>query len=348
MNAFVIGAGMSATAKYPLTRNLFREVDEFVNTWVTDDLKRRWAAFKGWLEKGSNFPVAQAWREKNIEYILTAMDLYLVLKEAIEKGMLEGSPLAAETWNRKGNMLEDISEHRSVVSKVLNKYFEFRHWQDAKPDFSSRRETIRRFCRDKLKRGDVIVTFNYDSTLERTLREDKRWQPWDGFGFDVQPESPFDDKERQKDKPSEVRILHLHGSVGWKVVSSGSVSLSNPFLSWLGEDSHDANWTPGPSEPVLIEPSFLKRFESDVVLEVWHMAARELHTADEVYVLGYSLPDADSAAAVLLITTCREKATKGGVVVVNRSNSVLLRFEKILPGCKRLQKTLEEWTEGDV
>ncbi len=59
---------------------------------------------------------------------------------------------------------------------------------------------------DKLVQvGDVIITFNYDDSLDRDLKRTGKWDVSDGYGF------PFAAAVR----PSDVLILKLHGSMNW-------------------------------------------------------------------------------------------------------------------------------------
>jgi hypothetical protein len=56
---------------------------------------------------------------------------------------------------------------------------------DAEPDAGSRRAYLQgelAFVRD----GDVIITTNYDTLAERTLMEEGRWSPGDGYGHHAQ------------------------------------------------------------------------------------------------------------------------------------------------------------------
>ncbi|MEK7153252.1 MAG: SIR2 family protein, partial [Patescibacteria group bacterium] len=276
-------------------------------------------------------------------YILTAVDLYLALKESLLDALVGGSSLASATWNRKKTMLDTITRYRFLLSTALGDYFRFRHWQASKAERSPKMETIRDFCRNRLLPTDVVITFNYDWCLERALYEENRWQPWDGFGFSITPESPFGGVQPQPEKSSEITVLHLHGSAGWRVATNGSISLSSEFLSQLGISLHDSQSTSGANEVVLTEPSFLKGFQNNTILQLWHKAAARLQSADKVYIMGYSLPEADSAATTLFLSTCREKAAAGRVVVVNKNQKALMRFERVLPGCQTVTASIESW-----
>jgi len=67
-----------------------------------------------------------------------------------------------------------------------------------------------------LSPDDVIVTFNWDTLMERALMETKHWRVDDGYG--VTPHSVFRDgweKPALPSSQSSFRILKLHGSTSW-------------------------------------------------------------------------------------------------------------------------------------
>lgn len=67
-----------------------------------------------------------------------------------------------------------------------------------------------------LRPGDVIVTFNWDTLMERALLDLGGWHVDDGYG--VRPHSVFRDgwmSPSPPDPASAVKIIKLHGSVNW-------------------------------------------------------------------------------------------------------------------------------------
>lgn len=64
--------------------------------------------------------------------------------------------------------------------------------------------------------GDVIMTFNWDTLMERALMETESWCVDDGYG--VKPHSVFRDgwaDPAMPSLPSAPRLIKLHGSVNW-------------------------------------------------------------------------------------------------------------------------------------
>jgi hypothetical protein len=177
--------------------------------------------------------------------------------------------------------------------------------------------------------GDVIITFNYDLAVERSLRRSGKWSVRDGYGFDL----------GTPEQRSSVQVLKLHGSMNWRALLFGGktrggfishgdslghrpVLFFKPDHEYLGYegfvDPLCANMTSAPVLPALILPGLPKRFYfetsfgrewTDFWDSIWRQAADSLCTADEVVIIGYSLPVADIAARELLLNPSRRKGS---------------------------------------
>jgi hypothetical protein len=205
----------------------------------------------------------------------------------------------------------------------------------------------------RLQAGDVVITFNYDSTVERVLLDLGKWAPPDGYGPDIVLQKNEYDETPVTFLPSAVKVLHLHGAVGWyekpafspsfdptsgaegatprtslsKVPLETEIALDPLLLRGLGIQNVDACL---PSRPpnesqIMLHPSFLKVYGGEgranpIFSRLWKDALNALKSADEVTIIGYSLPSADSAAWTLLHTGCE----RGKTVVVNPNKSVLM------------------------
>ena len=227
---------------------------------------------------------------------------------------------------------------------------------------------------DKLELGDVVITFNYDASLERVLLSQGKWSPKDGYGFELAfQESRYDGKPTQFDK-SPITILHLHGATGWyrrpafapgyvpkghgavprevfgAAPLSTSISLDPLFLRGLGIYNVDACLPDlndvSNDRHVVLHPSFLKDYETDesgshVFPNLWRMAAQALREAERTYVIGYSLPRADAAALTLFLTSC----SRGAVRVINPNGGVKLKLSRLLQSGDSFEGavTFEEW-----
>lgn len=140
-----------------------------------------------------------------------------------------------------------------------------------------------------------FVTFNYDVVLEQSLLSRGVGV---SYGLDSQQPNHF------------VPVLKLHGSVHWGVCSVCQAIVPID----LGGVSHDL-WsdtkfvyfdvskmlplrqhckTALPALPLIVPPSWNKGRAQQDLARVWAKAAEELAQADNIVVIGYSLPETDS------------------------------------------------------
>jgi len=168
--------------------------------------------------------------------------------------------------------------------------------------------------------GDVIVTFNYDDSLEREFKRIGKWDISRGYGF------PLGTIEQSSD----VLILKLHGSMNWLVSvfggATGGAFLVNPAsslgyhpvihrvdLGYLGYHAFSGHtFESGGAFPCLILPGRTKEFYYDTSLgheyapfwdHLWSQAARAIRQSSKIVLCGYSLLPVDQRACDLLLRT---------------------------------------------
>ncbi len=384
MNVYVLGAGVSKSGGYPVGVELFDEIDKYVresgNCWDRFDYRKDWDALHRWLRDNCNPTIVQAYATKNIEHLFTVLDFAMQLHGdaflsafRAERGSDERTARATafDAFDKK---IEDYQRYRNILLWALEHYFAWRHEGDF--GWGKRKEwnTLRALA-DKIRPGDVVITFNYDATLERALLEQKKWSFSDGFGFDLVLQESRHDKTIVPPSKSPVIVLHLHGATGWyrrPALAPGctlppegagflpedafgaapmatNISLDPKFLTAFGINNVDAclpDTLPVSDERhVVLHPSFLKEYETDesgshVFLRLWQRAAQALREAEHTFIIGYSLPKADVAALTLFLTTLR----RGAVTVVNPTPLVVMRLGRLgwgNPFGKAL--TLEQW-----
>jgi hypothetical protein len=203
----------------------------------------------------------------------------------------------------------------------LDAYLEHMHWRDDQQEASASREYLHREIAS-LTDGDVIITTNYDTLAERVLFERGMWSAADGYGFAVPLTNIPRDVPRPRrappawaTPPSRVKVLKLHGSFGWRLIEDVSESrsdhiiLGSEFLSamlptrrgqlYLLYDRREQDAPFPMTVPALAYPSFLKQVVGSTFLEIWEAARLALAGADEIRILGASLPLADAAVRTL-------------------------------------------------
>ncbi len=374
MRAYVIGAGVSKSVGYPLGIELFDAVDKFVRlqgkTFNRFQFDKDWPALKRWLARHRNPIVSEAYRSRQLEHLFTVLDLAENLRIdslgailAASKRGKKAVSLAESRWRSVEKNSRSYQKYRQILLWALETYLEFKNYEDCRGFSDASWETLRTFG-NKLCPGDVVLTFNYDSTLERILQKQGKWSPRDGYGFELVFQESYLDKTPIGFPKSPVRILHLHGSVGWYrkpaireefrlKLKDGAIprdvltpapletpiALDPIFLRDLGIQAVDASLPHRPPDErqIFIHPSFLKEFEGGaqgLFTSLWRQAADALRAAEEIIIIGYSLPGADSAALTLLLTNCDQFK----VQIVNRDRATTQRLIQLLA-----RRTGEHW-----
>lgn len=378
MTVYVLGAGASYPI-YPLARNLLGEISAYIescgpcfNRFDYD----KWPEILKWLAESPNPLLREAYHASNLEQIFTMLDLAVEIHEQSQIAVLAASKQGIEEVNatlaHHKSVSPDLTEYEAIRNKLLwatEHYFEYRHHEDLNGKPPSDWAVLEEFGQ-LLAEGDVVITFNYDSTIERVLRKQGKWSPSDGYGLPVIFQKSRHDKTRVEFPNSKIKILHLHGTIGWyrkphnrsdyplsddaafpaEALSPGlfenSISLDPLFLQDMGILLEvDASLPDPPSleYKVLLAPSFLKDYEAAPVFsQIWKMAGEALRKASKIVIIGYSLPPADSAAMTLLLSNCEPNK----VEVVNRSASVLERYRRLLKlPVLPPKRTLSQWLE---
>jgi len=182
----------------------------------------------------------------------------------------------------------------------------------------------RDFARNFVVPGDCILTFNYDVSLDRELRQAGKFEAGDGYGFPIQGlpgESP-------------TKILKLHGSTSWLALLFGGMTsgfssfqpgntlgprpvIPKNELSFLGY-THEVDplfGNGGAALPVMIFPARSKDFYfapntgieyAEFWNDLWRQAHDALRLADRVVICGYSLNSIDERACKLLLTATKK------------------------------------------
>ena len=158
---------------------------------------------------------------------------------------------------------------------------------------------------EQLDSSDTLITFNYDLVVKIALYKKELWNPSDGYGIDF--------AARRRDSASgkfrtQIPLYKLHRSLNWdpsalrleyfydggSPIFPGYLKDEQPRLPVQYQGKHHGNW---------MMPSFVKDFSVTGLMDVWTQAFEAMRRAEEIVVIGYSLPKEDSAACLLLGTS---------------------------------------------
>lgn len=206
------------------------------------------------------------------------------------------------------------------------------------------RENIARTARLGLQEISFI-TFNYDTCLEFALDSVN-------LGIDYGLGEPFLDTFANNSQVK-IPVLKLHGSINWgtcpkcdaivpteinpwRRASSFALldapkPLPLPLGSRIAGNIHGCG-TPLDSLPVLVPPTWNKSASAAPLREVWRRAARELGSAENIVVIGYSLPVTDMFFRYLFTLGSDSDTHLDKFVVINgpQGNETAQRFADLL------------------
>ncbi len=226
------------------------------------------------------------------------------------------------------------------------------------------------FCKC-LAPGDVIVTFNYDILLEQALWDLGMWTLKNGYGFDAPAlfRQHMDIPKALRDNPERglVQVLKPHGSVNWRSMPLEGESSDNGLFVGIIFNSRDLHglrkevalykvaplMTGGGDAPeAFLMPSYVKSYATTVpfMREIWHLAYERIRRSSEIWIVGYSIPEADTDAHLLL--SAADPSLEPVFRIVDPcADEVAKRLRRLVP---RLEKKIEtkglrfeecEWSE---
>ncbi len=186
-------------------------------------------------------------------------------------------------------------------------------------------------------RDSAIITFNYDVALDFAYLN----------GFYMEPNYSLGSE------PSNgIPLLKLHGSINWRLCSNGHI-VPIRFIDFM-ESNKPKSSDPVNLEfskasigsvcpqckshltsPIIVPPTWNKTEYHGALSNVWHRAAKELSDAQNIIVIGYSLPESDSFFRYLyaLSTAGRSRIKHFLVFNPDKSDETQARYERLLgPG----------------
>jgi hypothetical protein len=302
MTTYVLGAGASRDAGYPLAKTMASELLQWMKrpTHDPDSYAARYPATAHFLEE-SFAPV------ENVEDLVTAIQKLI---DQYENG----------TRDQRARRTLIANEYGVLKNAVRAWFYEIQ--QSVALTSSAYRE----FACNIVVPGDCIVTFNYDVSLERELRLAGRFEVGDGYGF------PIEGLPRK----SATKVLKLHGSTSWLALLFGGMTPgfstfqvgntlgSRPAvpkneLSFLGyQDAVDpAFGRGGAALPVMIFPARSKNFYfaantgmeyAEFWNDLWRQATAAVQSSTRIVICGYSLLPVDERARNLLLNAPKKDA----------------------------------------
>lgn len=177
-----------------------------------------------------------------------------------------------------------------------------------------------------------IITFNYDTVLERPLIErglSRKKLYFDEIALNREPAT----KQPRHEMFAHPLILKLHGSINWKCerkyfdqLISGSLPPGLKIPIWSDEEP-----LPKPDDdvsPLIIPPIPNKPItQASLFNLLWTLAFEYVHEAKRIVIIGYSCPPTDSLAQTLFGQFNSKKLEE--VLVVDPDAGLLKRYREM-------------------
>jgi hypothetical protein len=244
--------------------------------------------------------VFNAWSELQAIHSKSHLDLDNIetIFGAIEMGRIIG-----KFGNRRPEKIESL---RNSIVTLIYKTLEFSlpfpcrgRGIESPPPYDNFMELITKANEDRHPDSFhkySFLTFNYDLALDYALHRHR-------MGAEYFLESPTN--------PNAIPLLKLHGSINWGICPNCNnivprkvseahfrfVEAGHDYFFDLGttlQHSKHCETHPLNGPPILIPPTWNKTAYHPALTNVWKKAASELAEAENIYVIGYSLPETDS------------------------------------------------------
>jgi hypothetical protein len=302
MTTYVLGAGASCSAGYPLANTMASKLLQWMERPIHDP-----------DSYAARYPAAARFFEESFAPVENVEDLVTAIHQRIDEygnGTREQRARRALLANEYGVLKNAVREWFAEIQRGV----------------ALTSSAYRDFSRNIVAKGDCIVTFNYDVSLERELRLAGKFEVGDGYGFPI---------EGLPGK-SGTKVLKLHGSTNWLALLFGGMTsgfsafrhgntlgarpaIPKNELSFLGyADAADPAFGEGGAAlPVMIFPARSKDFDfaantgleyAGFWNELWRQAAAAVQSAARVVICGYSLLPVDERARKLLLTAPSKNA----------------------------------------
>lgn len=277
MKTYVLGAGASFHAGYPLTRDMGNKLFAWMQTQSDTRIKN-----------------AGEWFAEEFGPVTNVEEFFLRVQDVIDN---------AEDGTSDQKYLRTVTAH-----ELPHLLWGMRAW------FSEIRAgeatAYQKFASNIVNSGDSIITFNYDVSLDRELHLAGKWEIGDGYGF-VLKGLPADSPIPLLKLHGSTNWLALlfEGKMGFFQVSGPPrgvrpviASAEIDFLGYRGfSDPLFTRPSACDDQAPMILPAGNKKFLwEDVWSVLWEQAGQCLHDSQEIFILGYSLAPVDGRACDLL------------------------------------------------
>lgn len=298
---FIFGAGASYDAGAPLMADFLDRAHDLYwrgNERVVQAATAFQNVFKAQSDLQSLFSKAYL-NINNLESLFSAVDIAQVIQKF-------GSRTPEEIPDLRTDLV-------TVIYKTLEQTVRFPMVQgrvESPRPYGRFVSTMRDLMEEAPFRGNSsfsFITFNYDVALDYALTKTGM-----RFNYELPDSVTYDLSNNPVGRPSSVglSLMKLHGSMNWLESPDGErVHLLTFDKVARGQGFHDesgetpiltaTNIIDKPASeyygwrPLIVPPTWNKTGQHPYLASIWRAAARALECADNIIIIGYSLPETD-------------------------------------------------------
>ena len=196
-----------------------------------------------------------------------------------------------------------------------------------------------------------VITFNYDTLIERTasmIKDSKGYNLSAGQFYPVQltVSNRRDALVFGNNAVETFTLFKLHGSINWYYSgapdSTGETIYYTNVQEWGATNEREQEWREAVDDkvPLIVPPTTekVRFFHHETLKRIWTRAVMAIRNADRLFVCGYSLPVTDFAVRLFLHEGAAHSTTTKDLYVVNCDTCVVERYQELLGRAYSIRK----------
>ena len=323
---FVLGAGASAHCGTPLMNNFLEIAQDLMRKGEVPEVRGYFEGVFGAVGNLQGIHSKAKLDTYNIETVYAAFEMGKLLNS------LPGIESLLIRVDVRAEIESLISSIKKVISYTLERTTKLPNDDEQKPAFHIAYFQFVDIIKKLIEQGKdcSIITFNYDLGLDFSIQYNNI-------------SSDYGLNNISLDSRKSVPYLKLHGSLNWgkctecrKIITPGELKRevyegysTVPIISKLKTMKCKCG-EPLEEDPFIVPPTWNKTAFHEQIEQVWKRAASELKDAENIFVLGYSLPDTDLFFHYLFALGVDMRTILKGFYVYNPDPEVEARFESLL------------------
>lgn len=184
-------------------------------------------------------------------------------------------------------------------------------------------------------KSETIISFNWDIVIDNALlrsRNSNGWCPDFGYGFKmsgvfigedfVSSEYKSGPSQRENSRP---KLFKLHGSMHWlycdecQSIYTLKSGTNNFFIKSVTKPEFRCPKDSKILQKVIIAFTWFKNYDIWFIRKMWREAYIKLSEAEEIVIIGYSLPDSDFHSRDLFLRAAYINANLEKVILVDKN-----------------------------